>query len=289
ILKKSFLKQPYSTSNFEKYYLEPLYDAGLITITDSKVEITQIGIDVLKFIKQFNVPSVFLKSQKCYEELILLELKKRGEASISDLVDFVPYNCLIRAINRLKNYIRITSSESYRKLLKIKTSLKNPTDLRIIKIFKNQEIISVKEIMKMVPVHPRTVYKSLKRLEENNVIARIKHHKVYSLNSEGENLVSFLNSLIKISEMALSKEIKFAYLIVECLLKRNYAVTEREIFEECFNSDDVDEIKFSIQEFNKIRNDLKSAGLIIGNIYMGYTPSKELLNIIKKISPTEGV
>ncbi|MHA1410663.1 MAG: MarR family transcriptional regulator, partial [Candidatus Odinarchaeia archaeon] len=243
------------------------------------VSISKLGVKILKFIDKNPLPPVFKRSQKNYEEIIILELGTTKGSTIKELVNLVPYNSLIVLLHRLKPYLNIKHIHSHRKILKEyneKTLSEN--ELKIAKIIAANKNISTNQIISAINIHPRTVYKILKKLENKGIITREKPHKIYSLNNKGEKILSYLTELIKVLKEELTDEINIALVILDCLAQRKYPVTDREIFEECFNKPAVDNM--DIEEFNKIKNDLKVFGFIVGNVYMGYTLSKETVHHI---------
>jgi Mn-dependent DtxR family transcriptional regulator len=283
-LTKLIFNQPYSSINFEKYYIAPLYDSRLIKIIDGKISISELGLQILDYLQRNPYPKVFRKSSRCYEEILIIEIDRWKQRAVNALIKYIHHNSLSRALYNMGKYLTIEYQKSYVKLKKDTTNkLKNPLDQHIIDILKGNNKIAVKALANKINVHPRTIYKSLTRLENENLINREKPHKIYSLNQEGSKIALYLNKILNFVESSLDKDVTIAIDIIKCLLERNYPVKEREIFEECLKIGEYKGLKINVNEFNRIRNDLKSFGIIIGNIYMGYTLTKEIIELEKTI------
>ena len=270
---------PISRGNFRFYFVEPLYFAGLIGFNGGLVGITDLGRAVLGYVLSNGVPSVFSLSEKCYEAIVVLKLGQGNPLGFDDLVRFVPGGSLLRVLRRLKGYVVVERGGFFRRLSGRDVGfLRNTVDRSVVEFMRGGGVFSVKAVAGGAGFPVRTVYKSLLRLEQSGLVERVRSVVKYKLGEGGLGLYSYLVGLAKLFEGVLRDDLAVAIGIIRCLLKRGYAVSEREIYEDC-----VGRLGFGVDKVNAVRSDLKSFGLIVGNVYMGYAPSKVLLGMVKDI------
>lgn len=275
-----------SSSILQKYYLSPLIENKLIADEKVGYKATSLGRKIIEIL--FSNKEAFENlpryQGKCYEEITLILLSLEPKTS-DELANIIPYNVIPRTFRRIKKLICKKSTQSVKFANKISDGKKlSNAELQVYNVIQRKKQASVKEIIKEVNIHPRTVYKALSKLEAKGCVIKTREKHLYMLNEQGLMVVNLLK---KIAENVIKyrfDEIYLKTLVLSYLCKSNGPVFESDLVDNVL--DPYFKQKYGrpirIDEVQKIKDEMRREGLLVGNPYTGYAVSREILEKLPK-------
>lgn len=262
----------YRFGGFKRWVLQPLLDAGLVVVGVGGVRVSDVGRGVCGFLKVGGVPGVFSRSSRGYEVVVVLELDKRGFVDFKGLRELVPVGSLRRVLGRLSGFIigeRVGGG-----WVGVGEGVVDGLAGRVLDVVRGG-VVSASRVASVLGVNRRSVYKCLNRLKRMGLVASVKGGLVYLLNDRGVELAGYLKGLLGCLRGLVDLDVGVGLQFLKCLVERGYPVSEREIVEVCFKGRvDLDRLGF-------IRESLKRLGLVVGNLYTGYTVSRVFWDMVK--------
>ena len=176
-------------------YVEPLINAGLVKKDGDRHRLTLYGKKFCEVLNQFNVEHPLPPHSRCYEEIMLKELKD-GPKSYADLVGSVTQKSLSRSLKRLREDGLVKRSKSreyvfYFRTKKVPKNTFSPTEKKVYETIPEAGI-SARELSKAVGINLRRTYKYLRRLRQRRLVFARKKPGTYELTPSGMELADFL-------------------------------------------------------------------------------------------------
>jgi predicted transcriptional regulator len=185
----------HSQRTIAREYVEPLLEVGFVNADNDTYRLTLYGQKFLDILKRFNIENPLPSHSRCYEEILLSELKD-GPKSYAKLTELLTPKGLSRPLNRLLENGLVKKSKSrdyifYFRTHKVPKESFSPTEKRIYSAIPEAGI-SARELSEDVDINLRRTYKYLRRLRRRRLVFTRKKPRTYELTPSGMEVADFL-------------------------------------------------------------------------------------------------